>query len=243
MKNLLLLSLLIGLTISCKTEAKKETTEKAVSYQQVLKKMEKSSFKSAKTLEAINSGSYTYVKLADEGKEFWAAVSVRQIEIGHVYFYKDALEMKNFHSKGLDRVFESILFINDFHAEIPNIQEAKHTSADHKTTAKSEISPLDAPKDGYSLENVFMKKDELKDQIIIVKGEVVKISRNIMSTNWIHIQDGTNYEGINDLTVTSSQAINYSVGDVVTFKGKLILDKDFGSGYKYAFLLEDAVKQ
>ncbi|MCK5857693.1 MAG: hypothetical protein KAG64_09385, partial [Bacteroidales bacterium] len=112
MKNLLLLSLLIGLTISCKTGAKKETTEKAVSYQQVLKKMEKSSFNSAKALEAINSGSYSYVRLSNEGKEFWAAVSARPIEIGHLYFYKDAFEMKNFHSKGLDRVFESIWFIN-----------------------------------------------------------------------------------------------------------------------------------
>ena len=243
MKNLLLLCLLIGLTISCKTESNKETTNKAITYQEVLKKMKKSNFKSAIAVEVINSGGYSYVKLSEEGKEFWAAVSAQPIEVSHIYFYKDAFEMKNFQSKSLNRVFESIWFINEFYAQNPNMQTPKQISATKKTIAKSEVSLIDSPKDGFSLENVFKKKEELKNQFIVVKGQVVKISRNIMGVNWIHIQDGSNYKGINDLAVTSSQSVDYEVGDVVTFKGKLILDRDFGSGYKYDFLLEDAVRQ
>jgi len=243
MKNLLLLSLLLWLTVSCNTEDKKPTEEKTVSYQEVLKKMEKSNFNSAKAIEAINSGSYSYVKLSENGKEFWAAVSAQSIEIGHTYFYKDAFEMKNFQSKTLNRVFESIWFINEFYAENPNNHTNTQVSTGTEAETNSQVSLIDSPKDGFSLENVFKKKDELKNKLIVVKGQVVKISRNIMGVNWIHIQDGSNYNGVNDLTVTSQQAIGYKVGDVVTFKGKLILDRDFGSGYKYDFLLEDAIVQ
>jgi len=243
MRNLLLLSLLLWFTVSCNTEDKKPTQETTVSYQEVLKKMEKSNFNSAKAIEAINSGSYSYVKLSENGKEFWAAVSAQSIEIGHTYFYKDAFEMRNFQSKSLNRIFESIWFINEFYAENPSSNTNTQASGGTQAEANSQPTHIDSPKDGFSLENVFKKKSKLKNQLIVVKGQVVKINRNIMGVNWIHIQDGTNYNGVNDLTITSQQTIDYEVGDVVTFKGKLILNKDFGSGYKYDYLLEDAIVQ
>ena len=33
---------------------------------------------------------------------------------------------------------------------------------------------------------------------------------------------------------------NFKVGDIVTFEGKLVLNKDFGYGYKYDYLVEKA---
>ena len=72
---------------------------------------------------------------------------------------------------------------------------------------------------------------------IRVKGVVTKVNEAIMDKNWIHIQDGTEAEGVFDLTVTSSQSV--SVGDTVTFEGKIALDKDFGYGYFYNILMEE----
>jgi hypothetical protein len=42
----------------------------------------------------------------------------------------------------------------------------------------------------------------------------------------------------NDLTVTSKHTA--AVGDTVVLTGTIILDKDFGAGYSFPVLLEDA---
>ncbi len=59
-----------------------------------------------------------------------------------------------------------------------------------------------------------------------------------MELNWVHIQDGTEFEGKFDLTVTSTES--FKVGSVVTLEGVLALNKDFGYGYSYEVLLEKA---
>ena len=60
----------------------------------------------------------------------------------------------------------------------------------------------------------------------------------IMGRNWIHLQDGTGAQGNNDLTITTANEAK--VGDTVLVTGKLILNKDFGFGYKYDAMIEDA---
>jgi len=68
----------------------------------------------------------------------------------------------------------------------------------------------------------------------------MKVSSGIMNRNWIHLQDGSgsHQTGDNDLVVTAD-AIP-SVGDIVTVKGIMLKDKDFGSGYKYNVMVEKA---
>jgi len=73
---------------------------------------------------------------------------------------------------------------------------------------------------------------------IRVKGKVTKVNPAIMNKNWIHLQDGTEFDGQFDLTLTSDE--NFVVGAVVTVEGKIALDKDFGYGYSYKVLLEDS---
>ena len=60
-----------------------------------------------------------------------------------------------------------------------------------------------------------------------------------MSKNWIHLQDGTDFEGKFDLTITTSST-DVKVDDVVTLEGIVSINKDFGYGYFYEVLLEDA---
>ena len=54
----------------------------------------------------------------------------------------------------------------------------------------------------------------------------------------IHIQDGTGESGTNDLTVTTSAIVNK--GDTVVISGTLVIDRDFGYGYSYEVIIEDA---
>ena len=75
-------------------------------------------------------------------------------------------------------------------------------------------------------------------KVIRVKGQVTKYNGGILGKNWIHIQDGTEYGEGFDLTITTDIAAQ--VGETVTFEGKIALDKDFGYGYAYDVIMEDA---
>ena len=67
---------------------------------------------------------------------------------------------------------------------------------------------------------------------------VIKVRPNIMSKNWITLQDGTGTAPNDKLMATSSEMVN--VGELVTAKGVLQNDVDLGHGYRYAALLEEA---
>jgi len=71
-----------------------------------------------------------------------------------------------------------------------------------------------------------------------VQGSVVKLNNMIMNRNWVHIQDASIKNEKTDLTVTTDE--NVAMGDIVAFEGKISLNKDFGAGYKYEIIMEDA---
>ena len=94
-----------------------------------------------------------------------------------------------------------------------------------------------------TVEEVVTKRSELKDKTVVVRGKVVKFNPNILKTNWVHLRDGTGSEadGTNDVLVTTNDFVN--VGDVVTVKGVVHVDKDLGMGYSYQVLIEKAELQ
>jgi hypothetical protein len=102
------------------------------------------------------------------------------------------------------------------------------------TKADIKIEPC---ADCITIGRLVADKKSFSGKKIRVKGVVTKVNEAIMDKNWIHIQDGTEAEGAFDLTVTSTQAV--SVGDTVTFEGKIALDKDFGYGYFYNIIMEE----
>jgi hypothetical protein len=87
------------------------------------------------------------------------------------------------------------------------------------------------------ISDLLSGKKSYAGKVIKVTGQVTKYNAGIMGKNWVHIQDGTEFDGGFDLTVTTD--IQTSVGETVTFEGKIVLDKDFGYGYFYAVLMEN----
>ena len=87
-----------------------------------------------------------------------------------------------------------------------------------------------------TVEAVYMEKTALKGKQVTVSGKVVKVNNGIMKRNFLHIQDGTGKKDTNDLIVTSNQTAE--VGDDITITGTVVLDTDFGFGYKYPLLVE-----
>ena len=78
---------------------------------------------------------------------------------------------------------------------------------------------------------------------VVVKGKVVKVSQGIMGKNWVHIQDGSGdqQKGTHNLVATSQDMS--AVGDIVTITGTFAKDRDFGAGYLYKAIIEDAKVQ
>jgi hypothetical protein len=91
---------------------------------------------------------------------------------------------------------------------------------------------------GKTVAEIFSGKADLSGKEVAVRGQVVKFSAEIMGKNWIHLQDGTGAEGTNDLTVTTTAMVK--VGDTVVVTGPVVTGKDFGYGYKYDVIIEDA---
>ena len=93
---------------------------------------------------------------------------------------------------------------------------------------------------GFTVAEIFARAAALDGKKVVINGKVVKVSRGIMGRNWIHIQDGTGSpEGKDhDLVVTSQDAPE--MDELVQVEGVVRADRDFGSGYRYAALVEDA---
>lgn len=85
---------------------------------------------------------------------------------------------------------------------------------------------------------LHQEKATLAGQTVQVQGKVVKVNNGIMGRNFLHVQDGTGDANTNDLTVTSKETA--AVGDRVTVTGRVVVDRDFGSGYSYPLLVEEA---
>ena len=105
---------------------------------------------------------------------------------------------------------------------------------------KKEIS-IEPVEGGISIGELFSNKDSYANKTVLIKGHVTKVNRGIMGSNWVHLQDGTSGSGKYDLTITTQDEV--SVGDIVTFEGMIVLNKDFGSGYAYDVLMEKAKQQ
>lgn len=88
--------------------------------------------------------------------------------------------------------------------------------------------------------SLYKDKAGLAGKTVSAQGKVVKVNNGIMGRNFLHVQDGSGKaaDGNNDLIVTSTQTA--AVGDQVTISGVVVLNRDFGAGYSYPLLIEQA---
>lgn len=201
--------------------------------------------------EVLQAKAYTYLKVIFNGNDQWIAVSKIEAQPGEKYYFKDYMDMQYFESKDLGRVFESVFFVEVFVSDIKDLKTAEkpmmhggHMGGEIKgerpNIEKQEIS-ISPAEGGITIAELFTNKDKYNGKKVIIRGKVVKANMGIMNTNWYHLQDGTNADEKFDITISSLEE-NIAEGDTVTFEGTVVLDKDFGYGYLYDVLVEDAKK-
>ncbi len=202
--------------------------------------------------EVIQTTSYTYLHVKENDSLKWLATPSMVAQAGETYYYMDGLQMLKFESKELHKTFDEVLFLGGVSKEpiTGNKPTAAtppgHAGAEQPYTRKAtpEVKKniaIETPKDGITIAELLSHKESYAGKTIRIKGEVTKFTAAIMDKNWIHLQDGTESNGKFDLTITSSD--NVKVGDIVYLEGKVVLNKDFGYGYFFEVMMEDAIKK
>ena len=200
-------------------------------------------------LETMNAGGYTYVLMDTDQGQRWSAALQTPVAVGDVVQTDVGMPMNGFTSKTLNRTFDVVYFVSSLQnlsggspqpAEAAAEMPAGHPDISGGGAVAAAVPDIEAYEDGKDIAYVYANKDEIAGNEITLRGTVVKYNPGILGWNFVHIQDGSGdaASGTNDLIVTTKA--NTAVGETVVLTGNIVLDKDFGAGYSYPVLLEDA---
>jgi hypothetical protein len=240
----------LSLTAGCKKEAPAPVTETKVATPATpaapAAQPAATQAMAGKVAETMNAGGYTYVLVENGGTKSWAAAPEFKVAVGDsVTLPPNAMPMQNYESKTLKRTFDVVYFVDSVRVNggAGMTPAAANTSPGqvegHPKVAVQPAQKISGvAKADKSVADVFAEKGSLAGKTIKVRGKVVKFSPGIMGKNWIHLQDGTGAAGSNDLTVTTNDMTKQ--GDTIIVSGVVAADKDFGYGYKYPVIIEDA---
>ena len=194
----------------------------------------------AKVKSVEQVANYTYLEVKAKGPAYWVALPSREIAVGSVISYRGGMLMEDFHSTELERTFEKILFLEGLEGDTPAaaMDMMSGTSQGSRLNVEKLETSVEVAEGSISIGEIFADPSKYEGKSITVTGEIAKYNPAIMELNWIHLQDGTEFEGRYDLTVTSTES--FEVGQKITVSGVLALNRDFGYGYNYDVLLENA---
>ena len=225
---------------------------------------------SGKVVETMNTAGYTYVLVDTGSKKLWAAAMQFAVKVGDKVTVAAGMPMPNYHSKSLKRDFDLIYFSGGIavkgsgsqavagvpalppgHPPLPGgssgVGDAAPTLPAGHPDLKGEtarpnldLTGIKRATGGKTVEEIVAEKTKLAGKPVTVRGKVVKYNSMILGKNWLHIRDGSGSAGKsdNDLTVTSTDSAK--VGDIVLVTGNVSTNKDFGAGYKYSLMIEEA---
>jgi len=216
---------------------------------------------SGKVLETTNTAGYTYVLVDTGSNRVWAATTQFPVTVGDKVAVGAGVPMSNYHSKTLNRDFDAVYFTGSIavdgekngagaalppgHPPIASDATAGLPPGHPSLTAPAPAANLDLTgikraSGGKTIQEIYAGQSKLAGKPVSVRGKVVKYNSGILGKNWLHLRDGsgTTEKADNDLTVTTS--VPAKLGDVVVVTGNVSTNKDFGAGYKYSVIVEDA---
>lgn len=213
-----------------------------------------------KVLEVKDVENFTYLRLKTQDGETWAAIIKAPVKVGDAIEIEHAIVMTDFESKSLKKTFPSIIFgrlggagaVDDAGMGEPamNGHPANALGTSYATLPARKLEAINDEHvarakgaNARSVAEVMTAGAKLKDKTVRVRGKVVKYNPGIMGRNWVHLRDGSGSaaDGTNDILVTTLNEAK--PGDIVTAQGVVHVDKDFGAGYSYKVLIEDATLQ
>jgi len=193
-----------------------------------------------KVVETMDAATYTYALIDTGAAKAWVAAPQFMVKVGDTLAVAEAMPMNDYRSKTLNRTFEVVYFsgnvrVNGKPALAPTVPATVAAAVAPKA---ANLANIPRAPNGQTVAEILEGKNKFSGQPIAVRARVVKYNAQILGKNWVHLRDGSGTEGTNDLTVTTSAEVK--VGDLVLVTGKLTTNRDFGSGYTYAAIVENA---
>lgn len=229
-------------SVSAEAAGKKGAKTPSASAETAAKGGVEASSGEGKVLEVLSGGEYTYLRVKFEEGSNWVACPKTEVKKGAVVIVPAGLEMRNFESAALKRTFPLVYLVSGVEAKGAERKgegaAAPAASAPAPEKQGVKVTGIQKAPGGKTVEEILGGKKDLGGQEVVVRGKVVKRNLGIMKKTWLHVQDGTGAQGTDDLIVTTQA--EFEVGDVVLVKGKVSVDKDFGFGYRYDVMIEDA---
>ena len=205
-----------------------------------------------KVQEFIHTTDYTYFKVTEGNVEYWMAAPKREAKKGETLYYTTSYPMADFKSTELDRVFDMVYFIQDLtNSPQGQVGTAGDNQEVHMGTPRNQntqvSSPINTQKAGeitgvveeeVSLHELLTNPNNYVNKLVTVSGKVTKVNPAIMARNWVHITTEPADDHNHDLTITTQQTVE--LDQVLTFQGQISINRDFGAGYKYGIIMENA---
>ena len=225
---------------------------------------------SGKVAETMNATSYTYVLVDTGAKKMWAAAPQFTVKVGDNVAVEDPMEMRNYHSKTLNRDFDVVFFTGSITVNGKNPvavastppagSSAAQLPQGHPPIGGSAMKPqMPAGHPDISAEAAKTPADfskikkaqggktiaEIYAGKAKLNGQQTSVRGKVVKFNEMIM--GKNWVHIQDGTgavgsndLLVTTATKVKVGDTVLVTGKVATDKDFGANYKYSILIEDA---
>lgn len=239
MKSICFFLLLSALLLACNSKPKViEATDTAQEQEQPMADEAATKLHKVVVEDILQASRYTYLQVSEDGETRWIAIPKKEVEKGGTYYYRGGLKKNNFESAEHNRVFETVYLVSDVSKDPGSIGMANphgNMGSDAPVDQNTKIEPLAG---GITIAELFSNREKYEGKTVRIKGRCVKLNNMIMQRNWIHIRDGSSTKEDLDLTVTTTD--NIPLGAVVAFEGKISLNKDFGAGYKYEIIMEEA---
>ncbi len=212
-----------------------------------------------KVLQSMRASQYVVMEIQGEGDSFWAATRFQDVKAGDQVELLSPMMMRDFTVKSLDRTFPEIYFaqgimvngeqpaameamsqsqqgseMSNPHAGMENPHEGMDMSRSQGSTMDG--SDVKSLADGVTLGALLENPAGFKGSRVRVRAKVVKYLAGIMNKNWLHLKDSTT--GAGDVVATTDE--EFKPGETVILEATVTTDKDFGFGYRYDVLLEQA---
>ncbi|MBT8223835.1 MAG: hypothetical protein KJN96_11775 [Eudoraea sp.] len=244
----LLIVTLLGLATACKQNPKEQgpfpveaKSSMAEAHKNIIMDVHQ-----IKVEEIFPGTKYVYLRVQEGDQSYWMATGPTKVEVGDVYYYNEALVKTNFESKEMQKVFDTLYLVTQLVPEA----HGKNLKARGKVTPPPKSDETAEAGKGFhsplgsgivkktSISDLLGNPGEFEGKLVEIKGECTKINTGILSRNWIHLKD---LDG-NDKSIVITSQEEVTPGDLVTFRARVAIDKDFGAGYTYEVLLEKGVR-
>lgn len=199
-----------------------------------------------KVLDIFHSAKYTYLEVLEKNSKGCVAIPLnKEVKKDKTYYFRGGILMANQEKLNFSQSYDAVHIVAML-SDSPSMNEMNTASEIVPSTPESnkeinikslKIVPI---KGAIKLSELLNAPEKYEGKNILVQGIVVKMNRMILNKNWIHIQDNTSDKKGNKCDLTITTLDESQIGDLVAFEGIISLHKDFGAGYQYDIILEEA---